>query len=260
MSYRERLERMAAGGLPGYRNEVWLYPDEAREILAALKAMEDKQPPCPVADATFAGEVINGMILRLDSLDKRIAAIESAAAPKVSDFICTRTDNVTRSRALEVAKETIERAEAERINLRDNPDTDGTDFAHPAWWRGNITGVEGAALYVENVLNGADVAGVCNSPRLQAVLERVAALRGDDVAGCTVDLGMVKGGSHQWARPEDVRAYCEGLRAEIVALRTVAEAARQYVKDDEDDRGPYADLNGVRRALYALDALPKEKP
>lgn len=38
--------------------------------------------------------------------------------------------------------------------LRDDPECDGTDAAHPAWWRGNEAGVEGAVREMSRVLSG----------------------------------------------------------------------------------------------------------
>lgn len=36
----------------------------------------------------------------------------------------------------------------------DDPSLDGTDFAHPAWWRGNDRGVEAMCKIIEKTMRG----------------------------------------------------------------------------------------------------------
>src|SRR5262245_8507268 len=38
----------------------------------------------------------------------------------------------------------------------DEPELDATDYAHPAWWRGNDTGVAVVVAKLEDALNGRD--------------------------------------------------------------------------------------------------------
>lgn len=40
--------------------------------------------------------------------------------------------------------------------ILDYPDLDGTDWAHPAWWRGNDDGVRGVAMRIKKILDGKD--------------------------------------------------------------------------------------------------------
>lgn len=68
----------------------------------------------------------------------------------------------------------VEKKVAEAISAREDPQWDGTDFAHPAWWRGEKAGVAGACMRIRQALSG-DVAGVCQDP-LQAIRMEVAAL------------------------------------------------------------------------------------
>jgi hypothetical protein len=54
---------------------------------------------------------------------------------------------------------------ADNIYLPDNPEADGTDFAHPAWWRGRIQAIHQVCLHVQEVLNGNDDGrGTCGEP------------------------------------------------------------------------------------------------
>ena len=65
----------------------------------------------------------------------------------------------------------------ERVLWVDNPEWDGTDGAHPAWWRGQEDGVKGAVMRVREALEGNEgaMAGKCQEP-LQSLREDVAAL------------------------------------------------------------------------------------
>ncbi len=60
----------------------------------------------------------------------------------------------------------------------DDPSLDGTDGAHPAWWRGSDAGVAGAVRIVNEALDGPlPLAGCVGGADLEAVRQRVAALR-----------------------------------------------------------------------------------
>lgn len=69
-----------------------------------------------------------------------------------------------------------EGAEGERDQWRDRPETDATDYAHPAWWRGNDAGVAAVVAMLSKHLDGEPVVGTVNYAPLQAVRARVAAL------------------------------------------------------------------------------------
>lgn len=59
----------------------------------------------------------------------------------------------------------------------DAPELDGTDDAHPAWWRGSKAGVAGACERIENALGGRDSgAGVLGNARLESLRRRVLAI------------------------------------------------------------------------------------
>lgn len=46
-----------------------------------------------------------------------------------------------------------------RSRAADDPEMDGTDFAHPAWWRGQADGVEKVAVQLGIALDGLDDGG-----------------------------------------------------------------------------------------------------
>jgi hypothetical protein len=69
----------------------------------------------------------------------------------------------------------LEAAEA----LRDDPDLDGTDGAHPAFWRGQDDGVRGAVRVIKRALEGRDDgSGVVGYLGLQVLRQNVIKARG----------------------------------------------------------------------------------
>lgn len=61
------------------------------------------------------------------------------------------------------------------MTLDDDPDLDGTDAAHPAWWRGQEAGFDGAMGMIEKALTERP-AGVISNERWQALRERIYAM------------------------------------------------------------------------------------
>jgi hypothetical protein len=68
------------------------------------------------------------------------------------------------------------RAAVAAIQLVDNPAFDGTDGAHPAWWRGNDAGGAEVTQAVQEMLEGKRQGGVFGSPELQAISVRIKSL------------------------------------------------------------------------------------
>ena len=69
--------------------------------------------------------------------------------------------------------------EAELAEARkDNEELDGTDAAHPAWWRGNDAGVAQVCAKINAILDGADVFGTAAEP-WESTRRRVAEARKD---------------------------------------------------------------------------------
>lgn len=61
--------------------------------------------------------------------------------------------------------------------LPDDPEWDATDFAHPAWWRGNDAGADAVVRRLEKVLDGKDEgAGVLGGRKLEAIRRRLLGL------------------------------------------------------------------------------------
>jgi len=59
----------------------------------------------------------------------------------------------------------------------DDPDDDCTDFAHPAYWRGEKDGVRGAVMRIRKVLNGEDDgSGVMGCEELEQLRRDILAL------------------------------------------------------------------------------------
>ena len=59
----------------------------------------------------------------------------------------------------------------------DNPELDGTDFAHPAYWRGHDAAIAGICFRINKILDGYDDGrGVSNEP-WEATRRRLLELR-----------------------------------------------------------------------------------
>lgn len=57
--------------------------------------------------------------------------------------------------------------------VQDNPEYDGTNAAHPAWWRGHYQGFNAVMDIIEKALNGEKPAGVIGDPRHQEIKDRI---------------------------------------------------------------------------------------
>lgn len=71
----------------------------------------------------------------------------------------------------------IAQLESELAEARQgNEELDGTDAAHPAWWRGNDAGVAQVCAQINAILDGADVFGTASEP-WESTRRRVAEAR-----------------------------------------------------------------------------------
>lgn len=96
-------------------------------------------------------------------------------------------------------------------DIKDVAEWDGTDAAHPAWWRGEEAGVRGACMRVEEALRG-NAVGVCREP-LQAVRDKLG-----KVASLILEVERVA-----MTRPHDgsqLDADLEGLLLMVRAIKT----------------------------------------
>ena len=59
----------------------------------------------------------------------------------------------------------------------DNPELDGTDGAHPAWWRGCDAGADSTVHIIHRILdeieNGVEPSGVFGSKKLDMLRDRL---------------------------------------------------------------------------------------
>lgn len=74
------------------------------------------------------------------------------------------------------AESEVERLRAS-VLTEDDSSTDATDFAHPAWWRGNDAGVYATVAVIQRALDNGLDGGVSGYRPLQKVRERIARLR-----------------------------------------------------------------------------------
>jgi hypothetical protein len=123
--------------------------------------------------------------------------------------------------------------QVEHLVLPDDIERDGTDNAHPAWWRGHIDGARGTTARLAEVLDGKDTgAGVLGTPEIEKLRRRLLNLVAERAEGV------------QWRA-----GYDAGIRAAVVILQRVL---------DGGDLGngvlSSADLEKLRRDLIALKA------
>jgi len=60
----------------------------------------------------------------------------------------------------------------------DEPGLDGTNEAHPAWWRGQERGAEGVIEVLTEILDGKSHTGTFGSPALEALARRLSSPSG----------------------------------------------------------------------------------
>lgn len=119
----------------------------------------DEAAECPHCVPVYSAETV-------DRLRARVAELEAA------DGICFTAMLVEidghayglRPGAARIVKEA----------LADDPELDGTDFANPAWWRGEAYGSSAAIAAVTRILDGKDDGlGVANDEPWQSVRTRL---------------------------------------------------------------------------------------
>lgn len=77
--------------------------------------------------------------------------------------------------AFNLLKTLKDRLDREVDDLYDEPLLDGTDVAHPAWWRGNDSGIYSACKILSKVLT-TGVAPITSFEPLNELAEKIAAL------------------------------------------------------------------------------------
>jgi hypothetical protein len=124
----------------------------------------------------------------------------------------------------------------------DNPDTDGTDAAHPAWWRGEKTGSEGVARALHDVaIRGA--IGTFGSDVVEEAAQAIDALRyGRDALARKVEELETENKRYQNAI---------GTVAELMgAAHSEVSMERDFAKEDRD--AALAKLQAAQRAEVAV--------
>jgi hypothetical protein len=121
------------GHFEGYMSEARELVNRSPQLSAILSAS-----PAPVA----AGDWV--MVPRTLTGKMREAAWDAVGEDKPDDY---------QQHLLTIEWKAIIAAAPAHV-AADNKEFDGTDFAHPAWWRGNDAGVETTVNIVNDVLDG----------------------------------------------------------------------------------------------------------
>lgn len=83
-------------------------------------------------------------------------------------------EKILNYRACSECEGTGRRRDSESENVEDDSLHDNTDFAHPAFWRGQLSGVHGVCKKIEDILDGIDGgSGVSNNECLEKLRRRL---------------------------------------------------------------------------------------
>ena len=95
----------------------------------------------------------------------------------IEDELETKPEVKQKCSCYECVRHGCECATTEDTVIVDNPDWDGTDYAHPAWWRGNDAGVLSFASVINEILNyieaGVDDNGAFSNDYLNKLKHRL---------------------------------------------------------------------------------------
>ena len=164
-----------------------------------------------------------------DTLHSRIAELEAALAEEKERWIQEREAWIERQAECVTLREALEEAR------KDNEELDGTDAAHPAWWRGQDYGADSICRALTKVLDGKEPAGTCGEP-YEKLRRRVWEAREDAAR-------------YQYIRTEAMIDYCTGSkRHNRISWPTIYAA-------EPSDGGNYRD-----RFDAAIDAAREAKP
>jgi hypothetical protein len=92
----------------------------------------------------------------------------------------------------------------DRAMVRDDPECDGTDAAHPAWWRGEHDGAMGVIRCVNEWLDG-KIGGTPSAVEMQRLKLRITSLRDAAISAgarqCDAQVGVEDHGyrCRKWA-------------------------------------------------------------
>lgn len=121
--------------------------------------------------------------------------------------------------------------------LPDDPELDGTDGAHPAWWRGQSDGVDGACARIEAAIDGMDSgAGVLGNDRLEKLRRKLLAATGQRAVPCGFMLVPVKPTPAMLAAPDVTDSPTDDGTERIYAAMLAASPAVYGQAAPEDVR------------------------
>ena len=167
--------------------------------------------------------------LEISIRDAKIAELEAALAEEKERWIQEREAWIERQAECVTLREALEEAR------KDNEELDGTDAAHPAWWRGQDYGADSICRALTKVLDGKEPAGTCGEP-YEKLRRRVWEAREDAAR-------------YQYIRTEAMIDYCTGSkRHNRISWPTIYAA-------EPSDGGNYRD-----RFDAAIDAAREAKP
>lgn len=147
---------------------------------AELNAVAQHMDEHPNASGPMYAPLLLGWTRALLTEVERLKAAHEQALEE-RQAIAGTANNLSRENAeLRDMIAEVQRAcdKARSAQAYDNPELDGTDGAHPAWWRGDEHGTEMVMREVNKWLDGAPVKGSYGSQRLNEMRERVSDLRG----------------------------------------------------------------------------------
>ena len=165
------------------------------EMLGDVRKQRDAATARAEASEKEALEYIdyrNQAVISRNAMERRLEADEALVAglrgalEEVNEALCAITALGNMANQVAVAYTAINAAlaltpasaGALEEARKDNKELDGTDAAHPAWWRGNDAGVSQVCEKINAILDGADVFGTASEP-WESTRRRVAEARKD---------------------------------------------------------------------------------
>jgi hypothetical protein len=263
----ERLRHFIDGGVSKHVEVV----DMARELLAhraaaAADAKPVAEPKCQHGNP----EALCGKCAEDDGFGPFADGHAAPPSPAVPQAAQAVLDWYDRDGSVGGASEAIE-ALRDAVTppspaVADDPKMDGTDAAHPAWWRGHDNGVIGAVASVARVLDTGEVTGTCGEP-LQSLRARVANLVRPAVAdGELAELRRKADAVAEFWEAVECGQFDRGITfheedGDRVAVEVVA-FAKAVSSDGAAALSAYiaaADPTTVRKLIDALAAATRER-
>jgi len=131
-------------------------------------------------------------------------------------------------------------AENARLRAMDNPECDGTDDAHPAWWRGHEDGTSALCQIINAMLDGKESHGTFREP-WESTRRRISRLRAVNAKL----LAMCKAAENfqPIGNADDVFRQCDQLK------QTAREAIANAIGEHEHEDATNARLRAVNADL-----------